>query len=82
MKTKYLGIRLDETTYNWLEQVSEKSGATLSEVVRETLTNRRMSDDTRAVYGKCLGYLASLDHPEFLSGLEGLIEVLKDEING
>ncbi|MFN6498606.1 MAG: hypothetical protein RMX65_016605 [Nostoc sp. DedQUE01] len=77
-KPHRISFRIDDDTYNWLEGMGKDSPLSVAEVAREVLMVSRMSKDTKAVYGKCLEYLGSLDSTEFLQGLDGLIAVLKE----
>ncbi|MBN3889422.1 MAG: hypothetical protein HWQ43_09680 [Nostoc sp. JL31] len=78
MKTKALSFRVEESTYNYLADLSAKSELPISEVVREILKTNQMTEGTRRAYGECLEYLASVDSNDFLEGLDALVEAIKE----
>ncbi|MCC5658640.1 hypothetical protein LC608_16930 [Nostoc sp. XA010] len=78
MKTKALSFRVEESTYNFLVELAEKSELPISEVVREILKTNQMTEGTRKAYGECLTYLASVEADDFLVGLDALVEAIKE----
>ncbi len=73
-----LSFRVDESTYNWLEDLGQGTHLSVSEIAREVIMTSKMTKDTKVVYGKLLEYLGSLDSPGFFEGLVGLIETIKE----
>ncbi|MEH1806982.1 hypothetical protein [Nostoc sp.] len=78
MKTKALSFRVEESTYNYLADLADKSELPISEVVREIVKTNQMTEGTRRAYGECLEYLASVDSNDFLVGLDALVEAIKE----
>ncbi|MBD2435453.1 hypothetical protein [Nostoc sp. FACHB-110] len=77
-KGNRVSIRLTESDREWLEDLSAKSGLTLTEVIREVLKIARMSNESARAYHDCLEYLSGLEPENFLSQLDELISQLQE----
>ncbi|WP_138500645.1 ribbon-helix-helix protein, CopG family [Nostoc sp. PA-18-2419] len=77
-QSRQVGIRMEQGTYDWLLELSERSGVSVSELIREIIKQQQMAEGTRKVYGECLEYLASLESSEFITGLEVLIDTFRE----
>ncbi|MEH2426550.1 MAG: hypothetical protein V7K26_03465 [Nostoc sp.] len=82
VQTKQIAVRMKESTLQWLEQESLRSGQSSSELVREGIEMLQKSRDTQAVQGLVQEYLSSLDPSEFQDGLQCLIDMIKERVDG
>jgi len=72
-----ISFRVDADTLSWLESLGNGSMSP-GEVARDVLVSSKVSGKTKGAYDKCLDYLGSVDNPEFIQGLQGLMSVLKE----
>lgn len=82
-KDNRVSIRLTDSDRQWLDKLSQTSGLTITEVIREVLKLARMSKAEAKAYHDCLEYLSGLNPDNFLDGLDELITQLQEvKVNG
>ncbi|MEH1787800.1 MAG: hypothetical protein V7L23_20015 [Nostoc sp.] len=80
-KGRYIGLRLNEDTYQYVSHLAEVSGLSIAAVVRELITKARMSPTTHKYYTDSLEYLASVGTTDFIPALDALIAEVKERLN-
>jgi Arc/MetJ-type ribon-helix-helix transcriptional regulator len=78
-------LRLRESTLQWLENESHKSGQSTAELIREgieLLQAQRKYRDTQEIQGIISEYLNILEASELSEGFDYLIDQIKERISG